>query len=74
MCLREFGLFWRMEYVWFSDSIYKKNASLSGKHSFYAKDERYYSSNRISRILMAAVGIGVPGPKIAAAPALYSAS
>ena len=33
-----------------------------------------YSSSRISRILMAAVAMGVPGPKMAAAPALYKAS
>lgn len=31
-------------------------------------DERDYSSKRISRILIAAVAIGVPGPKMAAAP------
>ena len=33
-----------------------------------------YSASRISRILMAAVAIGVPGPKMAAAPSRYSSS
>ena len=33
-----------------------------------------YSASRISSILIAAVAIGVPGPKIAAAPALYRSS
>ena len=33
-----------------------------------------YSAFKISRILIAAVEIGVPGPKIAAAPALYRSS
>ncbi len=31
-----------------------------------------YSSPKISKILIAAVEIGVPGPKIAAAPSLYN--
>ena len=35
---------------------------------FFAYDMKLYSASRISRILIAAVEIGVPGPKIAAAP------
>ena len=36
--------------------------------AFLLSEPGIYSASRISRILMAAVAIGVPGPKMAAAP------
>jgi len=45
----------------------KKTPGLkTGRFSF--RMPGIYSASRISRILMAAVAIGVPGPKMAAAP------
>ncbi len=52
----------------------KKSRSAHSAERLFRLFAGRYSASRISSILIAAVAIGVPGPKIAAAPALYRSS
>ena len=54
----------------------KKRTYHNGKSVFYFKYPLgdlggFYSSNKISMIVQAAFATGLPGPKMAATPALY---